>query len=333
MAFRHGRKSVRDVYEDCFPPVDREVTLHRVVNIVGKRNAGPPLDFDRDYNDEWYRGPSNYHDAVDFHRQGSYPDSDYRYYDDNPNFGGFRRNPSPPRQDAQYSQPRYARDDLRHQLRSRHGGRPGPHHHSRGRGFGPSQREEEDYYRQSSAAKVTRERSPGRRKPQPPAVVRAASNTSSKDFSPDRDKGCTSQQTQPRNKPVVVPSLTPSSPAEESPHSSGSSKEKPSSSALETEEVVTSTVKPKLTQDQDVKACRSEAIKAKAVEVEKHYRQTCETFVTVVKMLIAKEPSLDNLLESALDQNLLEMKQRCLDDLRHYVKELDEVLESPDPSA
>lgn len=50
----------------------------------------------------------------------------------------------------------------------------------------------------------------------------------------------------------------------------------------------------------------------------------------MVKMLVAKDPSLDNLLQAPLDENLLEIKQRCLDDLRHFVKELDEVLEQPD---
>lgn len=59
-----------------------------------------------------------------------------------------------------------------------------------------------------------------------------------------------------------------------------------------------------------------------------HYRQDCETFRTVVKMLVTKEPSLDNLLQAPLDANLSEIKQRCLDDLRHFVKELDEVLEA-----
>lgn len=63
-----------------------------------------------------------------------------------------------------------------------------------------------------------------------------------------------------------------------------------------------------------------------------HYRQDCETFRTVVKMLVSKEPSLDNLLQAPLDKNLSEMKQRCLDSLKHFVKELDEVLEQPDTS-
>lgn len=58
------------------------------------------------------------------------------------------------------------------------------------------------------------------------------------------------------------------------------------------------------------------------------YRQDCETFRIVVKMLVEKEPGLDNLLQVSLDKNLQEIKQRCLDDLRHFVKELDEVLKA-----
>lgn len=60
------------------------------------------------------------------------------------------------------------------------------------------------------------------------------------------------------------------------------------------------------------------------------YRQDCETFRTVVKMLVEKEPGLDNLLQISLDKNLQEIKHRCLDDLRHFVTELDEVLKAKD---
>lgn len=112
----------------------------------------------------------------------------------------------------------------------------------------------------------------------------------------------------------------------------GSSEEKTPASVAETEKVVTASMEPEPTLDEDLKARRLEAIKAKALEIEKHYRQDCETFRTVVKMLVSKEPSLDNLLLAPLDKNLLEMKQRCLDSLKHFVSELDEVLEQPDTS-
>lgn len=55
-----------------------------------------------------------------------------------------------------------------------------------------------------------------------------------------------------------------------------------------------------------------------------HYRQDCETFVTVVKMLVSKEPTLEDLLHSALNANLSEMQQNCFAALRHYLKEFDE---------
>lgn len=42
-------------------------------------------------------------------------------------------------------------------------------------------------------------------------------------------------------------------------------------------------------------------------------------------MLVTKEPRLDELLHASLDKNLLEIQQRCLDDLRHFIKELDQV--------
>lgn len=42
-------------------------------------------------------------------------------------------------------------------------------------------------------------------------------------------------------------------------------------------------------------------------------------------MLVAKEPRLDELMQASLDKNLLEIQERCLDDLRHFVKELDQV--------
>ncbi|XP_071350146.1 periphilin-1-like [Trachinotus anak] len=343
MAYRHSRKSIRDMYEERFIPMDtREVKVHRVVNIVERRSPmhRPGLEYDRDFNDDqWYGGPRNYQDARECHDDGIYPSSDCRYFDENPNFGNYRRNSPPPRHEGSYSQQCYARDDLRHQLDSRNNGRPAPYYRNRGRGLGPPRRpvqdrksKEDQDYRVSPPVVITRDRSPGRREAQPP-VGRSGSNTSSKSFSPEREKGCISQQAHQRQKPNVLTSHTPSSSVEGSPHSSGSSKEKTSASLAESEEVVAASMEPKPTPEEDFKTRRLEAIKAKALEIEKHYRQDCETFCTVVKMLVAKEPSLENLLQAPLDENLLEIKQHCLDDLRHFVKELDEVLEQQDTSA
>ncbi|XP_028305591.1 periphilin-1-like isoform X1 [Gouania willdenowi] len=90
---------------------------------------------------------------------------------------------------------------------------------------------------------------------------------------------------------------------------------------------------PKSPSDKGFLTRRSDAIKEKAVEIEKNYRQDCETFRTVVKMLVSKKPSLDGLLQASLDKNLQELKQRCLDALRSFVSELDEILQPPDASA
>ncbi|TNN62718.1 Periphilin-1 [Liparis tanakae] len=204
-----------------------------------------------------------------------------------------------------------------------------------------------------------RERSPGRREahphphPPPPPPARSGSNTSNRSFSPDRDKGFAYPPAQERHKPSGPRSPSPSGSAEQPPHGAASSKakaafegncnhdasskphcaEKTPASAEETEEAAAASMEPKLTPEQDFKARRSEAIKAKALEIETLYRKDCETFRTVVKMLVAKEPSLDNLLQGPLDENLLELNERCLDALRHFVKELDEVIKQPDASA
>lgn len=62
------------------------------------------------------------------------------------------------------------------------------------------------------------------------------------------------------------------------------------------------------------------------------YRQDCETFGMVVKMLIAKDPSLEKQLQVPLRENLGEIRERCLDDLKHFISELDEVAQQPEPS-
>ncbi|XP_069018245.1 periphilin-1-like [Embiotoca jacksoni] len=333
MAFRHSRKSIREAYEDRFFPMDgREVTVHRVVNIVEKRSPmpRPGLDYDRGYNeDQWYGGPRQYQDARGCHGDGNHPPSDRRYFEENPNFGGFRRNSSPPRNEGLYPQQYYGRDDLRHQLGSRNSGRA-PNFRNRGGALGHPQREDRDRTAQPGATKRDRS-SPGRREAQP--TVRSGSNPNNRNFSPDRDKGYTYQQPQQKHKPSVVTSHTPSSSVEGSPHSSGSSKEKTSASVAESEEVAAASMEPKLTPEEGFKARRLEAIKAKALEIEKHYRQDCETFRTVVNMLVAKEPSLENLLQAPLDKNLLEMKERCVDALKSFVKELDKAEDQPDKSA
>ncbi|XP_041853184.1 periphilin-1-like isoform X2 [Melanotaenia boesemani] len=356
MAYPHSRRSIREAYENHFGPVDtREVTAHRVVSIVEKRSSmpRPGLEFDRGCDDEqWYGGTRNYQESRGYHEDDCYTSN--RYFDEMPNYSSFRRNSSPPRNEASYSQQCYSKDDLRHQLSSRSS--RAQQLRKRGRGTGSSQRN-------SKSSVIPRDRSPGRKDVQPPQTSRSGSNASSKNFSPDREKGYTYQQAQqkqsesslhgdpgpvlnnktavdevylldhgPQDKSSAGSSHTPSSSVEGSPQSSTSLKEKPSASVTESEEVAAASMEPTLTPEKDLKARRLEAIEAKAQEIEKHYRQDCETFRTVVKMLVTKEPSLENLLQAPLDESLSEIKQRCLDALKSFITELDEILDQEDTS-
>lgn len=60
------------------------------------------------------------------------------------------------------------------------------------------------------------------------------------------------------------------------------------------------------------------------------YRQDCETFGMVVKMLVAKDPNLEKQLQVPLRENLGEIRERCLEDLKHFISELDQVVRQPE---
>ncbi|XP_077939621.1 uncharacterized protein LOC120809214 isoform X3 [Gasterosteus aculeatus] len=223
MAYPHDQKSIRRVYEERFPAMDsRQVTLHRVVNIVDERSPMPRLQvgYDRRFDDDqWYGGPQNYRDARECYGDEGFPPNDRRrYFDDNPHCN-FRRNIS---QNEGPSSPQwYGRDDLRHQLDSRNSGGSGPHFQSCGQVSGLP--------RSHSPPPVAVKRR--RRAARPPAPVRSRSNTSSRSFSHDREKGFPPQPAQQRYLPSVMMSSV-----EESTRSSGCSKEK--ASVAETEEAV-----------------------------------------------------------------------------------------------
>ncbi|XP_029472642.1 periphilin-1 isoform X2 [Rhinatrema bivittatum] len=68
---------------------------------------------------------------------------------------------------------------------------------------------------------------------------------------------------------------------------------------------------------------RSKAIAAKTKEIEEVYRQDCETFGMVVKMLIEKDPSLEKPVQFALKQNLQEIGERCIEELKHFITSYD----------
>ncbi|XP_021098671.1 periphilin-1 [Heterocephalus glaber] len=68
---------------------------------------------------------------------------------------------------------------------------------------------------------------------------------------------------------------------------------------------------------------RCKAIASKTKEIEQVYRQDCETFGMVVKMLIEKDPSLEKSIQFALRQNLHEIGERCVEELKHFIAEYD----------
>lgn len=46
-------------------------------------------------------------------------------------------------------------------------------------------------------------------------------------------------------------------------------------------------------------------------------------------MLVAKDPNLEKQLQVPLRENLGEIRERCLEDLKHFISELDEVIRQP----
>ncbi|NXD21438.1 PPHLN protein, partial [Spelaeornis formosus] len=72
---------------------------------------------------------------------------------------------------------------------------------------------------------------------------------------------------------------------------------------------------------------RSKAIATKTKEIEQAsllgILQDCETFGMVVKMLIDKDPSLEKSIQFALRQNLHEIGERCIEELKHFIAQYD----------
>ncbi|KAL1021538.1 hypothetical protein UPYG_G00014540 [Umbra pygmaea] len=75
---------------------------------------------------------------------------------------------------------------------------------------------------------------------------------------------------------------------------------------------------------------RSQAIQKKRKEIERVYRQDCDTFGLVVKMLIDKDPSLDRPIQSSLKQNLQEIGLRCVEAMQQFIEDYD--TREPPPS-
>uniref|UniRef100_A0A667WBN8 Periphilin 1 n=1 Tax=Myripristis murdjan TaxID=586833 RepID=A0A667WBN8_9TELE len=329
MAYRRPQRSIREAYEERFPA--REMPVQRVVNIVEKRSmmTRPEVEYDRRYDDDqWYGGSRSSQDAREYRGEGTYSSSDH----------GYRHSSPTVNEDPYYHSSSRDYGHLRRHVEIRNSDRGGHHFRNRGRGSAPPMRsdrrdhklmpplpypdrgEDHDDYRRREPYASARDRSPLRREPH--ITLRAGSNTS-------RYEDMCGPNTS-LDKPSVPVGHTSNDSVEGSPHSSASSKEKNPASPAVLQEVVAASTDPKLTPEEDFKARRAQAIAGKALEIETLYRQDCETFGTVVNMLVAKEPSLDKLLQAPLKEILLEIKQRCLDDLRHFIVELDHIIQQPE---
>ncbi|XP_041129149.1 periphilin-1-like [Polyodon spathula] len=70
-------------------------------------------------------------------------------------------------------------------------------------------------------------------------------------------------------------------------------------------------------------ALRNRAIQQKRKEIEEVYKQDCETFGIVVKMLIAKDPSLEQSIQFSLQENLKEIGFRCVEAMQDFICDYD----------
>ncbi|XP_073675408.1 uncharacterized protein [Garra rufa] len=68
---------------------------------------------------------------------------------------------------------------------------------------------------------------------------------------------------------------------------------------------------------------RNKAIQKKQEQIEEVYRQDCDTFGMVVRMLVAKDPSLEKPIQSSLRENLRDIGMRCIKAMEQFIHEYD----------
>ncbi|XP_066525009.1 periphilin-1 isoform X1 [Hoplias malabaricus] len=362
MAFRRDR-NIREIYEERFHP-ERVAQYQRGGG--GERRPGfgrPDDDYNRSFDGPRFYpndAPRNYHGED---QRGYHGDSHH-------SFSNEPRGGPPGRRQEDYPYYRGPREEPHsgRQVDFRGSNRVGPPPNVRVQGSYPAPRslsalgpdpgddtliqaimnldrgEEREGLRRKAPFPPVRDRSPARRDVPPSPHSRSGSSVSSRSYSPDRSK--TIQYQPPQGKRFEEP-FGPSRSADRerapgpsvsasrdgSPHSSvsASKEEIPVMEGLTEEPLAATEEGPTVTDDFHER--RSQAIAAKAREIEKVYRQDCETFGMVVKMLVAKEPSLEKHLQIPLKENLSEIRERCLEDLRHFISELDEVVRQPEPSS
>ncbi|XP_037629837.1 periphilin-1 [Sebastes umbrosus] len=70
-------------------------------------------------------------------------------------------------------------------------------------------------------------------------------------------------------------------------------------------------------------ATRDRAIQQKRKEIDEVYYQECEMFGLVAKMLIAKDPTLERPIQSALQENLRDIGKRCVEGMEKFIEDYD----------
>ncbi|KAL7858033.1 hypothetical protein AOLI_G00181350 [Acnodon oligacanthus] len=336
MAYRRER-SIRELYEERIKGRSQQVPYQRTVSLVDRRpvHSWTEEDYDRE-------GDYNYG-----HGRGGYHGDDRRgYYGEREQYSGEKRGgPHYRRQDPYFyyrgstEEPPGARQaELRNnrvssQPRGQRLPPPRPLLSVPRRGddsvmngtVNPDRGDERESLKRKASFPPAREQSPPKREVPLPSRSR-----SSRSCSPECSKTSSSPP---------LPKKTAVQQEKERPpnHHTGESQDgSPLSSVLATkqEEKPGTEVEPceetefKEDDGQSLEVRRAHVIANKALEIEKLYRQDCETFGMVVKMLIAKQPTLEKQLQTALKENLAEIKERCLEDLRHFISEVNVVLKS-----
>ncbi|XP_072257572.1 periphilin-1 isoform X3 [Pyxicephalus adspersus] len=180
-----------------------------------------------------------------------------------------------------------------------------------------------------------RERSPHRREPpyfrESPITrkdsphSRSGSSVSSRSYSPERSKTFPTHQHKTKDKSSTHPLRSSKDPSPSSSVAVPSTKAGSSSALYGDQPADLEANVPGNSElyESNPISNRSKAIAAKTKEIEEVYRQDCETFGMVVKMLIDKDPSLEKQVQFSLQQNLSEIGERCIEELKFYIAEYD----------
>uniref|UniRef100_A0A3B3ZWT2 Periphilin-1 C-terminal domain-containing protein n=1 Tax=Periophthalmus magnuspinnatus TaxID=409849 RepID=A0A3B3ZWT2_9GOBI len=315
------RRNDRNVYDDRFIN-ERPGPYPRAAGAVERRVPYRP---EEDYGRSGYAsegaprffpnggGPRNYHGE------------DRAYHADNVHFPAERRTGPASRRQEEYPYPaqRVPREDP-HPGRTLEFNSRAPPHAVRNQGIYPAARalpeSGEDTLVQAilnldrgrKAAQFSasiRERSPVRREVARSPHSRSGSSVSSRGYSPDRAKNLPFPAAQSKSMKMV-------NSRRRSIHSQVSGKTR------------RKLVLIKRFKSLNLKSTGHLDIVLFSLQV---YRQDCETFGMVVKLLVAKDPNLEKQLQVPLRENLGEIRERCLEDLKQFITELDEVTRQPEP--